>query len=221
VAWLLARTDLDIEGRVLRLPFPCFALVFTDRATLELAEALLPQKVGLRIMTAYVRHTLAPRGATGLRLSLVVDDGSGRRPPLIARELRFHEDDDIDTILVGAGAARAVLYVVVSAILYATSANVRWPIAPSPISALRARVAAGGPAKRARVAHRAQELAKEYSGENVFFLPGRIPISQLRALQHVEREPTGEILMARSLVRGHWRSSSPRLPPSLPPRSAP
>jgi hypothetical protein len=25
VAWLLARTDLDIEGRVLRLPFPCFA----------------------------------------------------------------------------------------------------------------------------------------------------------------------------------------------------
>ncbi len=208
VAWLLAHTNLDIEGRVLRLPFSCFALVFTDRATLELAEAVLPRKVVLQIMTAYVRRSPAPRGAHGLRVSLVVDDRSGTRIPVIARDLRFSEDDDIDAILAGTGAGRALLHVVVSAILYATSANVRWPIAPSPIRALRARAAARGKAKKARVAHRAHELAKEYSGEDVFFLPGRIPNSQLRALQHVEREPTGEMLMARFLVRGHWRRAA-------------
>ena len=47
LAWLLARTSLDIEGRTLRLPFPCFGMAFTDRATLEIAEALLQKDGGI------------------------------------------------------------------------------------------------------------------------------------------------------------------------------
>ena len=53
-----------------------------------------------------------------------------------------------------------------------------------------------------------EELSGKYSSEDVFYLPGRIPISQLRALQQVERGANGHELMARFMVRGHWRRAS-------------
>ena len=34
---MLSKTDLDLTGGELRAPFPCFAMVFTDRFTLSLA----------------------------------------------------------------------------------------------------------------------------------------------------------------------------------------
>jgi D-alanine-D-alanine ligase len=48
-----------------------------------------------------------------------------------------------------------------------------------------------GKAKQARVAHRVEELSGKYSSEDVFYLPGRIPISQLRALEAMERQANG------------------------------
>jgi hypothetical protein len=45
----------------------------------------------------------------------------------------------------------------------------------------------------------------------VFFLPGRIPISQLRRLQQAEREPRGGELMARFMVRGNWAAGRSRM----------
>jgi hypothetical protein len=227
-AWLLARTSLDIEGRVLRLPFPCFGLVFTDRATLEVAEALLRAEDGslagerLLVLTVYVKRLPAPRGVHALSLSLVCDAGHGAWPRLLQRELRFTEDDDLAAALedrreddararrlaLRLGEARALVHLVVNAILYANSADVPWPLAPSPIRAVRTHGQGRGEAKKARVARRAQELRKEYSDEDVFFLPGRIPISQLRALQQVERGPKGAEIMARLMVRGHWRRAA-------------
>ncbi|MBI4951028.1 MAG: hypothetical protein HY908_03280 [Myxococcales bacterium] len=226
LAWLLARTSLDIEGRALRLPFPCFGVVFTDRATLEVAEALLREEGGalagarLRILTVYVTRRPAPRGAHALSLSLVLDACQGSWPRLLVRELRFTEDDDLAAtfdrrdddlqrqLRMQRVEARALLHLVVNAILYANSADVPWPIAPSPVRALRAQAHGRGGAKQARVARRAEELRKEYSDEDVFFLPGRIPISQLRALQQVEHGPGGPEILARFMVRGHWRRAA-------------
>ena len=66
-----------------------------------------------------------------------------------------------------------------------------------------------GDKKRARVAHRLAELKSEHSAEDVFFLPGRISISQVRHLQGLEREAFGRALLARFMVRGHWRLPNP------------
>ena len=64
LAWMLAETHLDIEGRALRLPFQSFAFVFTDRATLDVAEACLARDTicrlrgkELRILTVHVTAT--------------------------------------------------------------------------------------------------------------------------------------------------------------------
>ncbi len=38
---MLAQTDLDVPWSDLRVPFPCFALVFTDRHALSYAERML------------------------------------------------------------------------------------------------------------------------------------------------------------------------------------
>ena len=103
---------------------------------------------------------------------------------------------------------RKLVHLSVNAILYATSANVSWPMAQSPLRKLRSESRSRGKAKQARVAQRVEELSGEYSSEDVFYLPGRIPISQLRALEQVERQPNGHELMARFMVRGHWRRAS-------------
>ncbi len=230
LAWLLARTSLDIEGRALRLPFPCFGVAFMDRATLELAEALLRKDGGilagrpLQILTVYVKCTPAPAGRRGLSLSFVFDAREGQWPYLLGRELCLSEDDDLDGILDSHFAdvdpdrlrgafklpeMRRLVHLVVNATLYATSANVPWPLAQSPLRKLRAESRSRGKAKQARVARRVEELSDKYSGEDVFYLPGRIPISQLRALEQVERQANGHELMARFMVRGHWRRASP------------
>jgi hypothetical protein len=41
LAYMLAKTDLDVPGSDLRVPFARFALVFTDRYMLSLAERML------------------------------------------------------------------------------------------------------------------------------------------------------------------------------------
>jgi hypothetical protein len=229
LAWMLGRTNLDIEARTLRLPFPCFAVVFTDRTTLATAEALLQVDGGflagqrLQILTVYVKRIPAPDGRRGLSLSMVFDARAGEWPYLLTRDLCIADDDDLETILdsrfpdVEPDARevfhrpemRQLVHVVVNAILYATSADVAWPLAPSPVRALRSESRTRGKAKQARLAHRAEELSKTYSSEDVFYLPGRIPISQLRALEHIEREKTGPEILSRFMVRGHWRRANP------------
>ena len=229
LAWMLAHTSLDIEGRALRLPFPCFGLAFTDRATLERAGALLEEEgvaAGggpLRVLTVYVKRVPAPEGRRGVSFSMVFAARDGQWPHLLRRGLCFGEDDDLDDILdsrvpdTGAGegkeasplpAMRTLLHLAINAILYSTSADVAWPLSQSPIRRLQAQGRKVGQARRARIAHRARELHRQYSDEDVFFLPGRIPISQLRRLQQTEREPRGGELMARFMVRGHWRRAA-------------
>ena len=51
--------------------------------------------------------------------------------------------------------------------------------------------------------------ARNRALESVFYLPGKIPISQIRRLRQIERSPDGGALMARFMVRGHWRRANP------------
>lgn len=49
LAWMLTRTGLDVPRELVQLPFPAFALTFTDRATLQLGESLLQDEVSCAI----------------------------------------------------------------------------------------------------------------------------------------------------------------------------
>ena len=46
------------------------------------------------------------------------------------------------------------------------------------------------------------------SSESVFFLPGTIDISALRAIQHARRGAGDREQIHRCLVRGHWRRAN-------------
>jgi hypothetical protein len=43
----------------------------------------------------------------------------------------------------------------------------------------------------------------------LYFLPGKIEISQVRNLQALERVGIGRQLLHRFMVRGHWRRAAP------------
>src|SRR5262249_21178727 len=86
----------------------------------------------------------------------------------------------------------ALLHITINAILYASSAGV----------ALEFRRGVD-PTTAHREPFRASSLV--FSSEEVFFLPGKIDISQVRKLQALERVGTGRQLVHRFMVRGHWR----------------
>src|SRR5207244_1024108 len=143
LAYMLAKTDLDVTGAEVRVPFPSFALVFTDRYTLSLAERMLSadraSRLGgylLKVATVYVTE----------------ECGKDRR----AISLTYAFD--------ALGAALM------------SSKREPQPSA-SPV----------------------------FSSEDVYFLPGKIEISQVRRLQSLERVGVGRRLLHRFMVRGHWR----------------
>ena len=75
----------------------------------------------------------------------------------------------------------------------------------SPARAIRASARGYGERKQRRAATRASEILRDRSGEDVFFLPGKIPISLLRQYQALARAKDGPELLTRFMVRGHWR----------------
>lgn len=233
LAWMLLQTCLDIEGRALRLPFPCVGLVFTDCASLELAELLLAhdpslsiEGLRLRVLTVFVTQVAAPDGVTGINLSFNFDAHTGRWPYLVSRDLFVRADDSLDDILdshfpevpasslsrdpvFSSPELKRLVHLVINALLYATSLPLPLPVRESPLRQVQRSAKGRGDKKRARVAHRLDELRKERSAEDVFFLPGKIPISQVRRFQEMEKAETGRSLMARFMVRGHWRRANP------------
>lgn len=84
---MLAHTRLDVRGEGLRLPFDSFALMFTDRETLTIGEALATRDrqsnirgLTVRSMTVYVARIPPTRGALGLHLSILLDANTGEWP---------------------------------------------------------------------------------------------------------------------------------------------
>ncbi len=212
LAYLLARTDLDVLGRDLRLPFDCFALVFTDRHVLSLAERLLARDPTcpfagsyLRVLTVYVTEDMLAPGRV-LRVTFALDALGADLPHLVEHALTLHDDAPIalptsgDTAVVAADGEDytppqrplpGLLQVVLNAVMYATSAGVE---------------RTGPSHPRGPVAN--TNDAPSGSSDETWYLPGTIPISRLRQMQDLERAPGGRGLLRRFMVRGHWRRPS-------------
>ena len=213
---ILGELRLDLPGSQLRLPFPCFALVFTDRHTLGLAERLIAREPDnpmagqlLRSATVYVVRE-ADEMPFGLRLGFLFDAGGDDWPYLLVRDLWIEPEPEaeLDALLdshapdvdpttrdpiFAAPETRALVHQVVNAILYATSAGVE-PVSKPPPSK-----PSEGPTHATR----------PHTGEEVYHLPGRIDIKQVRQWQEVERSRQGSQLMNRFMVRCHWRRANP------------
>ena len=233
LAWMLSQTELDIVGRCLHLPFPACAFVFADPGTLELAESLLSLESEcsargqpLRSVTAYViRGEPAGEGKPlELNFSFLFDAQNGRWPYLVTRDLFVHPDDHLEAILDShvpsvvpqaldalfhAPELKKLIHLVINACLYATSSHLAPIVLRSSAQRLHEALAHKGPRKRARLERRAAGREPAVSLEDVFHLPGRIDISRIKYLSELPRTETGRTLMARFMVRGHWRRANP------------
>lgn len=223
LAWMLAQTDMDISGSCLELPFPAFALVFSDRGTLELGESLLSQDSTrlsghqpLALITIYV--TRLPSTETDvqpLNLSLVFDSNTDRWPYLISRDLYIQAEDHLTSILDShfpgitpegldpiflLPELKKLIHIAINATLYATSAHLN-PILLEPVldRSFRGK-------KRRRAARRA---GRGFCSEKVFHLPGKIRVSQIKSIMKLRSYETGRKLLKRFMVRGHWRRANP------------
>lgn len=221
LAWMLRQTRLDIVGQFLRPPFASCAFAFTDRGTLELAERFLGRERDcsirgktLRILTAYVTQVAAPGGAAGHDICFLFDAGAPGWPYLVNRTLLVRPDADLDAILdshfpdVAVEALdplfsreelKQLVHLVVNCLLYATTAH------------LDATILAAPPDRGSSAPGRgfSPRPGKEYSAEDVFYLPGRIPISSVRRLREMDARAEGRPIFARFMVRGHWRRPAP------------
>lgn len=214
LAYMLAHTDLDVCGRELRVPFPSFALVFTDRHVLSLAERLLARQQDcvlagqyLRVATVFVTEYRAGDDRV-LQICFALDTLGADLPFLVTHRIPLKEEQQVEPYLDSiaptpliepavpdANPLRGLLQVTINAILYATSAGVEPELRPAPAKAAgRPRLRGGPPIT--------------YCSDAVYFLPGAIEISQVRRMQDLERVPDGRTILRRFMVRGHWRRAA-------------
>jgi hypothetical protein len=208
LSFMLENTDLDVAGRELRVPFPSFALVFTDRHTLSIAERLLSRSPEdplrgqlLRVLTVYVTERQSRSGRT-LSVVFACDALGADLPSLVRYEVPADDEASLRTFLASVAPpstivepqvrdtnpTRGLLRVTLNAILYATSAGVTPEVRP-----IKPR------ARSSSASHHPAE------SDSIFFLPGKIDIRHVRQLQELQRAPDGSTLLARFMVRGHWR----------------
>jgi hypothetical protein len=182
LAWMLAQTDLDLEGRQLRLPFSSFCLVYTDRQTLGLAERLRASAPGyfetprlLRVLTAYVVADPSVDEARRLRIAFAMDALDGQWPYLVVRDLWVEPDVRLNGILDSrvpgqspsepdpffeTAPLRDLVHLVINSIMYTTSAGAE--------SECRTPRPGGGREPRAG------QNDVPTTGEDILFLPGPI-----------------------------------------------
>ncbi|MFH1465098.1 MAG: hypothetical protein ABIO70_12000, partial [Pseudomonadota bacterium] len=111
-----------------------------------------------------------------------------------------------------APAMKRLLHLAINAVLYATSAGVEIQTIPSPIPALRARLGGLTRPRRRTVEREIARFLNKTTGEDVFFLPGKIDIRQVERIQAAARaagQEGGRVLMTRFMVRGHWHRAAP------------
>ncbi len=217
LAFQLSETDLDVEGELLVPPFPACAFVFTDAFSLRLVARALAQDPdhrrgsALRAATVYLTRIPAPGDASGLDVSLLADHGDGDWPYLLARDLLVRPRDRLDRVLestfpdverresvFASGELKEVVRLALNAALYATTAHLDARVLVAPA---KGGAAGGGPGRRQPPPF----PTRDYSDEDVFYLPGKIPISQVRRLAALGGHAQGSRIFKRFMVRGHWR----------------
>ncbi len=208
------QTDADVPGELLRLPFASFALVFTDRHFLGIAERMLSIEerdatvVGqqLKVATVYVREEPGEKGLRTIRVTFAFDAVGAQWPYILSRVIPIYPARSVqevvrahlpparkDDLTLGSERLARLANIVSNAILYTTCAEVR-------IDTL------GGPTKGGK---RRQKATSKHTADKVFHLPGTIDIQNVQRLAAIARAPAGREIMHRFLVRGHWRRPNP------------
>lgn len=231
LAWMLADTELDAVGDLLRPPFPAFACVFVDDRTLDLAHRVYARfdahdACRPKMLTAYVLAEPSRKGRRLVRLYLMMDAGRPRRwPLLIARDLWYGPEDDIATVLRSrrddldgppdpfwtSPEVVDLVHLILNTVLYTTCSHFESIVRRSPLHAARSKLPERSRRRRKRRERRkAARQAARFSSESVFHLPGAIPIDRLRA-QAAEAKGGGDgpTVTKRFMVRGHWRRANP------------
>lgn len=210
LAELLTETTLDISGDVLKLPFPSCAFLFDDPRTLELVDRLRSMAGSTRtapflMLTVYVFPIPRDLGETGLRVAFLADAFDGEWPYLVTREVPLEGKRNLDEILSShpepdepsrsadpffdSEEMRALLHLVINAVLYATSREFTVEIRRPP--------------SHGSLGPRGKPL--ELSGETVFYLPNRIVIGPPKGTDDLPTRQPGRPIEKRFWVRGHWR----------------
>jgi hypothetical protein len=224
LAFMLAETNFDVNGGQMRVPFPAFALVFTDRRTLSLAERLLASDPDcpirgylLRTATVFVvEHE--ERDGRVLDLGFAFDTTAADPPYLVEHRIRAVEGELIKISNDGAGAGNAERgepYGSDSADRKAQS-RVEAPLPGLLRITLNAIMYAASPSsekiqrssldrKRGKAGAHAAGSEEVFASDDVFHLPGPISISQTRQMQRLNSSPSGRKVFTRFMVRGHWR----------------
>ena len=177
---MLSETRLDIEGRALRLPFPSFALIFSDPAAIALAQAVRDAdrpriRAGPCARSRSTSRRLDGEGALGLGVSLCFFlDLSEGWPYLLSRDLDVRKGDRLDAVLEShlpdvdpvtldpvflRPEMRALVHLVVNAILFITSADEPWRVLAPPGGSSRGRLTGGNERK----SRRAARMRRQYS----------------------------------------------------------
>lgn len=213
LADLLSKTTLDISGDVLKLPFPCCAFLFDDARTLELVDTLRSmagtRRTSSRMLTVYVYPIPRDVGDVGLRIAFLADPFDGDWPYLVTREVPLEGKRNLEEILSShpevdelvapedplfeSDEIRALLHLVINAILYATSNEFTSEIRRPP--------------SYGSLGPRGKPL--ELSGETVFYLPNRIVIGPPQGTSDLPAGKPGRQIEKRFWVRGHWRKPNP------------
>jgi hypothetical protein len=208
LAYMLDQTELDVVGGELRVPFASFALVFTDRHMLSLAERLLAKQRDnplaghlLRVATVDVSEYRRGGGRV-LDVCFAFDALGADLPALVRHEIVLDDESRLQSYLDAVAPlpaidppppdthpVRGLLRTTINAILYATSAGV-------------------SSERKSPPASRGPTATRVFSSDDVFYLPGTIDISRVRKLQELERAPEGRVVMRRYMVRGHWRRAA-------------
>lgn len=216
LAYMLAHTDLDIQGGCLHLPFPAFCVMFTDPETLAAAGEVLAAAEDceiagepLEVLSVYVTRIDEPGHLDQMDLSVTFVFGSTLTdwPYLVARDLcvrpeatladilASHFDDASPDLFFNHPALAELVRLVINAILYATSAQFEGVALAPP---------------KARTRNKAGRGSPTLSSLDVVHLPGKISISALRDASRGRPEGQGGIVAKRFMVRGHWRRPNPQ-----------
>jgi hypothetical protein len=209
LAWMLGATEIDLSGDDVRMPFASFAVVFTDRYALGLAERMLSREPRarlrgriLRSLTVYVTQVIHG-DVRHLRVSLGCDADDGQLPSLVVRELVLRPEATFDEILDSSSSAsssprspefagspiRRLMHLLFNAILYANSMR------PSAEPSSKGR---SGPSQ-----------TESLQSDSVHFLPGTIDIGSVAQLKRLHRSSRKRrSIMQRTMVRGHWRRAA-------------